>query len=70
MAVIDPVDKRYSFQTMHDYLYEHDFTIYPGKGAKKSTFRLAIIGDLHKKDIENFLNAMNSYISTFKLVIS
>ena len=47
---------------MHDYLYERGFTIYPGKGAKEATFRLSILGDLSRKDIEAFLKELKGYL--------
>jgi len=52
---------------MHDYLYEKGFTIYPGKGAKKDTFRLSILGDLYKDDILNFLKALEMYVKENKI---
>jgi 2-aminoethylphosphonate aminotransferase len=70
LAVIDPEDPRYSFEDMHDYLYRYGFTIYPGKGAKNDTFRLAIIGDLYKSDIEDFLETLKNYIGLRGLKIS
>lgn len=69
LAVIEPIDENYSFQKMHDYLYTRGFTIYPGKGAKESTFRLAIIGDLHAEDINAFLNTLQMYISENNITI-
>ncbi|GJM30394.1 MAG: hypothetical protein DHS20C17_30290 [Cyclobacteriaceae bacterium] len=70
LAVLDPVDSKFSFQEMHDYLYQRGFTIYPGKGASKKTFRLAIIGDLYQEDIENFLVTLKEYIDLNDLKIS
>lgn len=61
-AVIEPEDQNYDFTKMHGYLYQRGFTIYPGKGAKVNTFRLANIGQLYVKDIENFLTALKEYI--------
>ncbi len=69
LAVHEPKDKNYSFEKMHDYLYERGYTIYPGKGAKKTTFRLAVIGDLCKEDILNFLIELKNYITDHKIVI-
>lgn len=61
-AVLDPTDSNYSFDEMHDYLLERGFTIYPGKGAKKDTFRIANIGAIDKRDIRSFLKALEQYI--------
>ncbi|MFC2164532.1 2-aminoethylphosphonate aminotransferase [Acidobacteriota bacterium] len=61
-AIIEPDDHNYNFTEMHDYLYERGFTIYPGKGAKQNTFRLAIMGEIYKEDIERFLDCLKDYL--------
>lgn len=66
-AYLEPSDSGYSFEKMHDYLYERGFTIYPGKGAKKDTFRLSILGDLYKDDILNFLKVLEAYVKENKI---
>lgn len=47
---------------MHDYLIERGFTIYPGKGAKEATFRLANIGQIDKQDICAFIEVLSQYL--------
>ncbi|MBX2910650.1 MAG: 2-aminoethylphosphonate--pyruvate transaminase [Cyclobacteriaceae bacterium] len=66
LAIKEPAWEGYSFDAMHDYLYARGFTIYPGKGAKEATFRLSVLGDLHKKDIEGFLKCLGDYLSNIK----
>jgi 2-aminoethylphosphonate-pyruvate transaminase len=61
-AVIEPTDPHYDFIAMHDYLFERGFTIYPGKGAKENTFRVANIGAIDKVDIGRFLDALGGYL--------
>ena len=68
-AVIDPQDANYKFEEMHDYLYERGYTIYPGKGAKKDTFRIANIGAINKGDIESFLDVLGEYLESFNVVV-
>lgn len=63
LAIKEPTDPRYNFDAMHDYLYKKGYTIYPGKGAKEATFRLSVLGDLYKKDIENFLTELKNYLN-------
>ncbi len=63
LAIKEPTDPRYNFDAMHDYLYGKGYTIYPGKGAKEATFRLSVLGDLYKKDIENFLTELKNYLN-------
>jgi len=62
LAVLEPSNPEYSFDAMHDFLYQRDYTIYPGKGAKEATFRLSVLGDLHKNDIEGFLATLGEYL--------
>ena len=63
LAIKEPTHPNYNFDEMHDYLYTRGFTIYPGKGAKEATFRLSILGDLYKKDIDDFLICLAEYLS-------
>ena len=51
------------FDEMHDYLYERGFTIYPGKVADFNTFRVANIGEIDKKDMQNFLDLFKRYLA-------
>ena len=62
LAIVEPNHPGYNFDNMHDYLYQRGFTIYPGKGAKEATFRLSILGDISKKDIEAFLKELKGYL--------
>ena len=67
-AVIEPTHANYSYDAMHDYLIERGFTIYPGKGAKKKTFRLANIGQINQHDIAAFIEALSQYLAHAELV--
>jgi 2-aminoethylphosphonate aminotransferase len=69
LAVLEPKDGRYRFESMHDFLFEHGYTIYPGKGARESTFRLSVLGDLHPEDITGFLGALKEYVRQYQLVL-
>jgi aspartate aminotransferase-like enzyme len=62
LAIKEPSSSKYNFDAMHDYLYQRGYTIYPGKGAKEATFRLSVLGDLHKQDIDNFLIELRRYL--------
>lgn len=63
LAIKEPADPRYNFEAMHDYLYQRGYTIYPGKGAREATFRLSVLGDLYKEDIESFLIELENYLA-------
>jgi len=50
------------FNDMHDYFFERDFTIYPGKVADFNTFRVANIGEIDSGDMEDFLVLFREYL--------
>jgi len=54
------------FNDMHDYFFERGFTIYPGKVADFNTFRVANIGEIDFKDIENFVILFKRYLKGVK----
>jgi 2-aminoethylphosphonate-pyruvate transaminase len=56
------IPKNINFNDMHDYFYGNGFTIYPGKVADFNTFRIANIGDIDYKDIEEFLKFFKRYL--------
>jgi aspartate aminotransferase-like enzyme len=62
LAIVEPQHPAYNFDEMHDYLFERGFTIYPGKGAKEATFRLAVLGDISSEDITKFLEELRGYL--------
>lgn len=64
LAIVEPQHPAYNFDDMHDYLFERGFTIYPGKGAKEATFRLAVLGDITSEDIRKFLEELRGYLMT------
>lgn len=53
-SAIYPDDLNWSFEKVHDYCYEHGFTIYPGKIANTHTFRLCSLGAIDTPDIDAF----------------
>jgi len=62
-AFMEPEIEGYSFDDLHDYLFEKGITIYPGKAMGINTFRIANIGDLQDDDIRYFLDEMNNYFT-------
>ena len=62
LAIKEPENKEYSFQQMHDYMYERGVTIYPGKGAKEKTFRLSVLGNLYQDDIQHAMGILHDYL--------
>ena len=67
-AIMDPESPNYSFNEMHDYLFERGFTIYPGKVGNKNTFRLSNIGQIYPEDIQNFLKVFEEYLRIKKII--
>ena len=54
VSVKYPDDPNWSFEKVHDYCYEHGFTIYPGKISTSNTFRLCALGAIDESDIVAF----------------
>jgi 2-aminoethylphosphonate-pyruvate transaminase len=67
-AIIDPKSPNYSFNQMHDFLFERGFTIYPGKVGSINTFRLSNIGEIYPADIESFLKSFEEYLKINKII--
>lgn len=53
-SAIYPDDDNWSFEKVHDYCYEHGFTIYPGKISTTNTFRLCALGAIDEQDVKDF----------------
>lgn len=61
-SILEPECDGYDFLAMHDYFYVRGFTIYPGKFEELPTFRVANIGDITYRDIEEFLGVLETYL--------
>ena len=61
-AYVEPDHPAYDFDNLHDRLYDKGFTIYPGKGAVVSTFRLANMGAVTPDDMRAFIAALKQTI--------
>lgn len=53
-SIIYPDDPNWNFDFIHDYCYNHGFTIYPGKISTLNTFRLCALGAIDEADIKDF----------------
>ncbi len=67
-AIVEPKSAEYNFKEMHDHFYENNVTIYPGKGAKKDTFRIANIGAIDYRDMKVFNELMLQYFQEKKII--
>jgi 2-aminoethylphosphonate-pyruvate transaminase len=54
VTVKAPQGDQFDFFKLHDYCFERGFTIYPGKMFGLETFRLCNLGQITRKDIEDF----------------
>lgn len=60
-SIIEPKIEGYSFEELHDYLYNRGFTIYPGKIASENTFRIANIGQIYPENMTKFTEILEEY---------
>lgn len=65
-SVVEPSDPNYDFTKMHDFFYSKGFTIYPGKLDDKKTFRVANMGAITYKDMEQFVYLLEQYLKGLK----
>lgn len=63
VAIKYPDWSAWDFDAVHDYCYEHGFTIYPGKIEEQDTFRLCTLGALTPEDIDDFFVVLERGIS-------
>lgn len=68
-AVKYPDDDNWDFEKVHDYCYEHGFTIYPGKIEKQGTFRLCALGAIDEADIVEFWKVFEQALKEFNIQI-
>lgn len=69
VSVKYPDDPNWSFEKVHDYCYDHGFTIYPGKISTTNTFRLCALGTITPKDIEDFFVVLKDAMDMYKIQI-
>lgn len=62
-AILEPEKPKYSFDALHDFAREHEFTIYPGKLGNINTFRIANIGDIQVCEMERWCKLMKDWFA-------
>ena len=70
VSVLYPDDSNWSFEKVHDYCYEHGFTIYPGKISTTNTFRLCALGAIDEQDIEDFFVVLKEALATYHIKVT
>ena len=57
------------FEKVHDYCYNHGFTIYPGKISTTNTFRLCALGAIDTPDIEAFFKVLREAFEAHNIAL-
>jgi 2-aminoethylphosphonate-pyruvate transaminase len=65
-AIIEPDSPKYSFDALHDFSRSQGFTIYPGKLAGASTFRIANIGDIQPEEMRRWTALLSEYMEKIR----
>jgi 2-aminoethylphosphonate-pyruvate transaminase len=65
VSVKYPDDPNWDFEKVHDFCYEHGFTIYPGKISTSNTFRLCALGAIDEPDIVAFFEVFTDALDNF-----
>ena len=68
-SVLYPDDENWNFELVHNYCYEHGFTIYPGKIETTNTFRLCALGTIDVPDIEAFFVVLREAFEKYHIQI-
>lgn len=66
-SILEPKIEGYSFEDLHDYLYNRGFTIYPGKIASEDTFRIANIGQIYPENMTKFIELLEEYFKQLRV---
>lgn len=69
VSVIYPHDENWDFEKIHDYCYEHGFTIYPGKISSTNTFRLCALGAIDEEDVEDFFKVFKEALEVYHVAV-
>lgn len=69
VSVKYPDDANWDFYKVHDYCYEHGFTIYPGKVSAQNTFRLCALGAITPEDIADFFVVLEEALRKYNIQI-
>lgn len=69
VSAIYPDDPNWSFEKVHDYCYEHGFTIYPGKISTTNTFRLCALGAIDEQDIKDFFVVFREALEKYNIAV-
>ncbi len=61
-AILIPETPQYNFNALHDFARSKGFTIYPGKLGNIDTFRIANMGDIKPREMEEFVVVLETYM--------
>jgi 2-aminoethylphosphonate-pyruvate transaminase len=59
---VQPEDEKWNFEKYYQFLAGKRILIYPGKLAKKNSFRIGSIGELKRQDFEELVELTKEYL--------
>ena len=70
VTFISPSDKKFKFNRFYNYLKKKGFIIYPGKMAKRDSFRIGCIGFIGKKEMKMLTNQIAKFVKMEKISLN
>jgi len=70
VTFISPTDKKFKFDRFYNYLKKKGFIIYPGKMAKRDSFRIGCIGFIGKKEMKMLTNQIAKFVKMEKISLN
>ena len=70
VTFISPTDKKFNFEKFYQKLKKSGFIIYPGKMAKRDSFRIGCIGNINIKEMKMLTNEIAKFIKMEKISLN
>jgi len=70
VTFISPSDKKFKFNRFYNRLKKKGFIIYPGKMAKRDSFRIGCIGYIGKKEMKMLTNEIAKFVKMEKICLN
>jgi 2-aminoethylphosphonate-pyruvate transaminase len=70
VTFISPTDKKFKFNRFYSHLKKKGFIIYPGKMAKRDSFRIGCIGFIGKKEMKMLTNEIAKFVKMEKISLN
>tara|TARA_B100002019_G_C21260201_1_gene596259 strand:- start:714 stop:1820 length:1107 start_codon:yes stop_codon:yes gene_type:complete len=69
VTFVSPSSKKFKFEKFYKFLKRKGYIIYPGKMAKKESFRIGCIGEIKPIIMKNLVNSINDFLKQNKITI-